>query len=365
MPCAGTGVTTTTEFAQRAVEHEMDVLPMAEQSKLPADILAIGNSRVILLKTGAAFLVDAGYKKTLPELERMKAEGRISSVDGIWITHYHDDHTDYVNDVLKTFHAAVYFTKVMSEVIGNPAAFRLPCLTTLPISIDNAEGRWPDAALERVAVHFLEFSGANTISRWSGRATRRRTDLPFCRRLIYAFGYGRLLHAERDFLRKGQGFEFCLRRIASLPRDTWLLNQHVEPMFRYTLQQINRMQNELVKRSSTLSALSPWPDINYMVDESWSRIFPYGAEVKQGETLKLSLRITNHAPRQMVYRVNWNAPAGWKVKNAQKSITIPARSEGEFTPSSVLVSGLHVITADVSFENWQLPRWTEALVRVR
>jgi hypothetical protein len=171
---------------------------------------------------------------------------------------------------------------------------------------------------------------------------------------------------NRDFLRKGEGFEFCLRRIAGLPRNTWLMNQHVEPMFRYTSEQINRMQNELVKRSSTLSTLSPWPDINYMVDESWSRIFPYGAEAKQGETLKLTMRITNHAPKQMVYRVKWNTPHGWKVRNAQESITIPARTDGELIAQfSVAEPGLHIVTADVSFENWQLPRWTEALVRVR
>ena len=48
------------KIRSRAVERAMDVLPMAEQSKLPADILAIGNSRVILSKSGAAFLVDAG-----------------------------------------------------------------------------------------------------------------------------------------------------------------------------------------------------------------------------------------------------------------------------------------------------------------
>ena len=46
----------------RAVERPMDILPMAEQSKLPADIVAIGNSRVILSKSGNAFVVDAGYR---------------------------------------------------------------------------------------------------------------------------------------------------------------------------------------------------------------------------------------------------------------------------------------------------------------
>jgi hypothetical protein len=53
---------------------------------------------------------------------------------------------------------------------------------------------------------------------------------------------------SRGILRHGEGYEFCLRRIASLPEKTWLLNQHVEPMFRFTRAQIGRMQSELTKR---------------------------------------------------------------------------------------------------------------------
>ena len=101
---------------------------------------------------------------------------------------------------------------------------------------------------------------------------------------------------NRDILRQGEGYDFCLRRIASLPQNTWLLNQHVEPMFRYTGAQVQRMQTALAERSASLAQLSPWPDINYMVDESWARVFPYGSDIGAGETLDLELRITNHAP---------------------------------------------------------------------
>ena len=111
---------------------------------------------------------------------------------------------------------------------------------------------------------------------------------------------------NRDILRRGEGYEFCLRRIASLPENTWLLNQHVEPMFRYMGAQVKRMQTALSERSAALAELSPWPDINYMVDESWARVFPYGSDIGVGETLELELRITNHAPERMIYKASWN-----------------------------------------------------------
>ena len=112
---------------------------MAEQSKLPADIVAIGNSRVILSKTGNAFVVDAGYRNLLAELRKLRDAGRLRTVEGIWITHYHDDHTDYISDVSRKFNSPVYFTDRMSEVMGNPGGFRLPCLTTKGVPTSGAK----------------------------------------------------------------------------------------------------------------------------------------------------------------------------------------------------------------------------------
>ena len=87
---------------------------------------------------------------------------------------------------------------------------------------------------------------------------------------------------NRDFLRSGTGFDYCLNKIATLPADTWLISQHVEPMFRYSAAQTNRMKSEFVKRSAVFTELSPWSDINYMVDEFWSRVYPFMQEARSG-----------------------------------------------------------------------------------
>jgi hypothetical protein len=171
---------------------------------------------------------------------------------------------------------------------------------------------------------------------------------------------------NRDFLRAGEGYEYCLRQISTLPKNTWLINQHVEPLFRYSNAQISRMQDELAKRSTILKQLSPWPDINYSIDESWARIHPYGSEVRPGETADFQLRILNHAPDRQTYRVKWNAPAGWTVIESQNSISLSGRQEGSVSARlRAGGTGLHVLTADISFGGRDLKQWTEALVRVR
>lgn len=348
----------------RAVGRPMNILEMAEQEKLPSDILAIGNSRVIVSKTGAAFLVDAGYNKTLPELQRMRSEGKIRSVDGIWITHYHDDHTEYINDVARDFNAKVYYTTAMAEVLSNPAAFRLPCLTTRPISSQ------PKADGERLQWNEWQFTFWNFPGQtlYHGGLVATRDDgqsYLFVGDSFTPSGMDDYCMQNRDFLRRGEGYDFCLRRIASLPEKTWLMNQHVEPMFRYTPAQLQRMRDELDKRSAILEQMSPWPDINYMVDESWARIYPYGSESKQGQPVTLTMRIMNHAAEKTTYRVKWNLPDGWKQLKAATSITIDPHKEGQIAGTFQAGGpGLHVITADVDFGPWKLRAWTEALARI-
>jgi glyoxylase-like metal-dependent hydrolase (beta-lactamase superfamily II) len=349
-----------------AVERPMNIMPMAELSKLPPDILAIGNSRLILSRSGAAFLVDAGYNKTLPELEQLKREGKISGLDGIWVTHYHDDHTDFVNDVVRVFNPPVYFTESMSEIMKNPGAFRMPCLTTQPISTQHAVPDGQNLRWHEWQFTFWRFPGQTLYH--GGLAARRdngQTYL-FAGDSFTPTGMDDYCMQNRNFLRKGGGYEYCLRKIASLPPETWILNQHVEPMFRYTPAQLARMTAELEKRSAVLGELSPWPDINYMVDESWARIYPYGQTVNNGQSVELSVRITNHAPSAMTYSVKWNVPSGWQRLTGADSTTIPAREDGELKSSfRVTRTGLQIVTANLSFGSWQLPAWTEALVRVR
>jgi glyoxylase-like metal-dependent hydrolase (beta-lactamase superfamily II) len=220
------------KIRSRGVGRPMDILPMAEQAKLPGDIIPIGNSRVILSRTGSAFVVDAGYRNLLPELRKLRAGGKIKSVDGVWITHYHDDHTDYVNDVSAEFNSPVYFTERMAEVLEKPGSFRLPCLTTRPISVKDSKREGENLRWHEWQFTFLHFPGQTM---YHGGLVAKRDDgqtFLFVGDSFTPSGMDDYCMQNRVLLRTGDGYDLCLRKIASLPGDTWLINQHVEPMFR-------------------------------------------------------------------------------------------------------------------------------------
>ena len=352
------------KIRSRAVERPMQVLEMAEQEELPVDILAVGNSRIIVSKSGAAFVLDAGYKGTMPELKRLLQEGRIKSVDGLWISHYHDDHTDFINDVVSTWQAPVYFAETMTEVMSNPSGFHLPCLTTHASPTEDATRNGQILRWHEWQLTFLRFPGQTL---YHGALAARRDDgqtYLFVGDSFTPSGMDDYCMQNRDFLRRGEGYDYCLRKVGTFPPGTWLINEHVKPMFRYTPAQLSRMLDELDKRSQILRAMTPWPDINYMIDASWARMYPYGQEAKPGDLVRVALRITNHASTAVTYHSSWHVPSGLELVSADRSATVPARRDGEIRATfRTLSAGLNVVTADVSFGDWNLPEWTEAIIR--
>ncbi len=345
--------------------HKVISMPMAEQRPLPTWAKAIGNSRLLLSRTGAGFVIDAGYKGLNPELDQMKAKGELKSIDGIWITHYHDDHTDYAQETADRFKCPIYFTKELTDILLRPSFYRLPCLTTNPITAgkprtDGAHMNWNEFEFT-----FHSFPGQTLyhdgllVQRDGGDA------LFFVGDSFTPSGIDDYCLQNRNIQREGEGYLYCLRMLDHLPNNVWLINQHVEPTFRFSAEQRDKMHTELLKRMAILKAMLPWPDINYGVDESWASVHPYGSTARVGERVKLQVEITNHAPISETYRVHWNVPIGWRLIESDRRVAIESHKLG--TAKAIFVAGtpgLNVVTVDVNFSGRELKHWTEALVRV-
>ena len=344
----------------------VDSMPMAEQRPLPDWAMAIGNSRLLLSQTGAGFLIDAGYEGTRPKLDELMATGRLKSVDGIWITHYHDDHTDFAQELADHFHCPIYFTPQLADILEHPAHYRMPCLTTAPMTSGKPQ---PDGT--RLRWHEFQFSfvyfPGQTLYHDGLRVERDGGGaLFFTGDSFTPSGIDDYCLQNRNLVREGAGYLYCLSVLQRLPGDFWLVNQHVEPTFRFSADQFARMHGELLKREAILKDLAPWPDPNYMIDESWAAVDPYGSEARNGENVTLRLRILNHAPEREVYRVTWNVPAGWKMVETNQDVAIPAYKEDSTRATFTLHGeGLYVVTANIEFAGRQLREWTEAIVRVR
>lgn len=348
-------------------QAQVDWMPMAETQPLPAWIVAISNSRLILAADRAGFLVDCGGSGIIEELRRLRAAGKLTSVEHVFVTHYHDDHTDALPALVAEFGAKVHACGSLVDLIERPGDYRLPCLTKNPTEV-TAKHR------DRDTWQWKEFRF--TIFDFPGQTLHHNALLVESNRGWSAFfagdsftpsGIDDYCLQNRNFLREGAGFLRCLDQLEKLPTGCLILNQHVEPAFRFSPAQVSRMRETLRQRTPLLRELLPFDDPNYGLDESWAVLHPYWRTVRPGDSVTLTLRITNHSPGEKMFHATLHAPAGFQV-TGRESIRIAPGADGAISFTVQVpadgAAGLHVITADVDWDGTELREWTEAVLEI-
>ena len=289
-------------------------MPEAEtRNDLPAWIVPIDNSRLILASDGTGFLVDCGSQHIIDTLGQLRASGRLRTIDHVFVTHYHDDHTDQVGRLARMYGASVHASSENRDVLEDPAAYRLPCLTTNPVHVSGraASGSgWKWKGFEMTLYYFP----GQTLHHDALLVTREGEDpVFFIGDSFTPSGIDDYCVLNRNFLHEGTGFLYCLDLIKRRAPRAWLVNQHVRPAFRFSTAQLDQMARTLERRREILRSLFPWDDPDTGLDEGWARFHPYAQAVRPGGTLRCSLRIMNHSDVEQTYVLNLHLPGGWTL----------------------------------------------------
>ncbi len=332
----------------------------------PAWIRVNGNSRLIVSSSGEAFLVDCGSARVLDQVRKWRDEGLFRNLAGIYITHYHDDHTDFAQAAADKFDCTVFSCPSQREILTQPGRFRMPCLSPNAIRRwsemkDGETRRWNEFRL--TSWNFpgqTLYHGALLAEKDAGERVLFAGDS------FTPTGIDDYCLLNRNFVSPRQGFMRCLDMIGAMP-DCLLINQHVKQTFRFSLEQIEAMKGSLRRRAAILGELFPWDDPNYGLDEQWSRLDPYANEVRGGDEFALRAVFFNHSATARTYEATLHLPAGWRAGRARVAVKVQPGEEGRGTfrvktPSGA--QGVHVLTLDVRFGKWDLRRWSEALVTV-
>jgi hypothetical protein len=175
---------------------------------------------------------------------------------------------------------------------------------------------------------------------------------------------------NRNFIQPGMGYLYCIDLLRNLPGDCWIVNNHIEPTFRFSKEQLDFMEARLHERKILLRDLFPWNEPNYGIDERWARMYPYGQAIRPGQQADISVVIFNHSEHPNEYLIRPLAgPGGLTVSPEQQVISVPPNEEGraDFTVQAGKDAppGLRVQTVDIAFDGWTLHEWCESMIEVR
>ena len=360
-------------LASRALgdSAKVDWMPWARTiEKAPPNwIVPIDNSRLLLSQDRSGFMIDCGSRAIVERVQKLRDGGQLTAVEGLFITHYHDDHTDWVNEFLDKHGCPLYVTPIMEDVLRHPGAYRLPCVTAKPISRlkvvpDGHRMRWKEFTLT-----FYDYPG-QTIYHDAVLVEKDGGEkVFFVGDSFTPSGMDDYCLQNRNFLREGTGYFYCLDLLKhKIPAEALLINEHVPEPFRFDGDQIDLMTGAVNIRKKVLNDLFIWDDANYGLDEQWARIYPYGRQCAPGEQAEVVVRVLNHSSHRTALTVRLNVPAELESRPQTQAVTANPRQEAEarfqITVRNCPLGSIQVITADLQFGPWDLRQWCEGLIRI-
>lgn len=345
---------------------EIDLMPFCHYEETPDWIFTESTSRLLISETGAGFLLDCGYQRVIDTVQKLIDEGTITKVEGIFVTHFHDDHADMVQAAAEHFSCPVYALEEYKDVLENPAAYHLPAMTSN--AIKNVIGMKDGEKLSWREMDFtFHFYPGQTVYH-GGLFVKKEGEklLCFIGDSFSPSGIDDYCVLNRNLLHEDSGYLLCLKKLRDLTEDYWIINEHIPHVFKFSDEEMDYLETSYRQRIEIQRELFPWDDPNYGVDEQWAVFYPYGAKAGKGAKHGVSLRLTNHSPVNRTFELTFRGSHGMKVSPQTVHLKLSPRQQGAIdvmaeTPEE---AGQYLITADVKSEGMDFERWTESMVIV-
>ncbi|NQU21265.1 MAG: MBL fold metallo-hydrolase [Candidatus Nealsonbacteria bacterium] len=352
-----------TDYAGRAGQ-----MPIRPGVKPPDCLRHFGTTWMLVSKTGAALVMDAGSASVVERLKKMLDRGEIKSIDGLWVTHYHNDHTAGIGAFQREFDCPCFADRRLAEVLTKPAAWRLPCLANDPIRVDRRSEDGQSWQWHEFKLTAYNYPG-QTLYHDALLVESGELRMFFVGDSHTMAGIDDYCAQNRNWLGRGVGFQYCISLIEKL-RPTHIFNCHVADAFTFTPEEIRFMRKNLDRREKLLGELVPWDHANYGTDASWVRCHPYTQQVRPGERVRLGVVVTNHSTKPNTVRCRAVLPkALGPARTSWSKLDVPAKAEKplpiEFDIPMGVPSGRYVVPIDVQYGQRNLPQFTEAIVDVK
>jgi len=345
---------------------KIELMPYCLHVEKPDWIIQFSTSRIVVADNGHGFLLDCGGERQLDFVKDLVKKGLVKKIDGIFVTHTHDDHSHFVKAAAEFFKCPVYATEEYEDVLENPGHYLLPGLTENAIA--DVKGMKDGATMKWHEYEFTFRFYPGQMFYHGGLLVKRPKEKPvfFIGDSFAPSGIDDYCLLNRNLVHPDAGYPRCFRILREMKEDYWLINEHVPFVFKFSDAELGYLEKRYAARTAILRELFPWDDPNYGIDERWSTFYPYGSTSKPGALRELEVRVSNHSPVKRTFKIT---PRGWNgltVLSKPKSITLNSRENG-VVKVRVRVpkkAGTFVVTADIDSKGMQFRDWLEALIHV-
>ena len=282
-------------------------MPFAQEIDMPENFIQTVASVLIISKSGRGFIIDCGMKETMDKLDELTSSGRLKGIDGCFVTHYHNDHTDLLNQLAEKYRCKVMTTKEVAHVLDDVYQYRIPCMPYLNVKTEVLPEGYTWAWEEYTFSAF--FLPGQTLYHAALFADDGQTRFLFVGDSFSPSGMDNYCPLNRNFVEGNRGFNRCVDLIEQL-KPTAIIAQHRTKPFVYTPTTLAYLRQGLAERLPLLREFTPWSAPEVALDPQWLRIYPYYNYVARGETCMLQLQVTSHWTKNARLTVKFTATEG-------------------------------------------------------
>ena len=281
---------------------QFDRMPEAKKYDNPDWLIDFSTTRMIRSETGEVFVMDVNSDREAERMINMHKNGEFKKVTGMFVTHYHHDHNTGVPKVADYFSAPVYGTPLTADILERPGAYRMPCIQNIVVPVvrknDGETMKWNEFEFT-----FFDFPG-QTLNH-SALLVQKRDERPifFIGDSFTPTGIDDYCAWNRNLLKDGKGYLYCIEKIRSLDPLPLLVNAHVTSPFELDTKRLDYIERALRERMVLLADLLAVPEINFGLDHAWCRFDPFVAECTPEQSIVLRMVITNHFDEQSEFRI--------------------------------------------------------------
>ncbi len=312
---------------------------------------------------GNGFTIDPGFEQAY---KGITDDPEIEKVEGIWITHYHDDHVLSVNRIKERYGATVYAHEKLAGVLEHPTAYSIPCLIEQPIKVEHVLEH--GESFEWQGIQFTAFDFPSQTYWHDGLLFEVQGKKYF----VIGDALYNPRHAQDDNCRnycrieEDDGILFSALLLKELNPE-YLITGHwgiweVTPHDFDSLIAYSRRIRPLAEN------LIAQPDPNMGMDEQWASFYPYRTITKPGSEIPLAVQVRNHLSHPAKATARLRLPTGWEATSQSLMANVKRKSTARMHFKIVIPedirAGRHIVTADITFAGKDYGEVPEAIVDV-
>jgi glyoxylase-like metal-dependent hydrolase (beta-lactamase superfamily II) len=303
-------------------------------------------------------------------IDELKRAYGVKSVDVAMPSHMHDDHMNGFPHLIRHHGTKIWCYENMVDVFENPRGHNLGCILGEPFKVARSfrhgeRFQWEEFEFEithspghteyQMAL-FVTLDGNRVAFTGDAFFPNPRNDGTLRHNLIFRN------HVESDSHMKS------IRNLVD-HEPALIAPGHGKP---YPVDRsiLLATEQKLRQQQQLFAEILPEGEINFGLDPSWAKIYPYQMLVSPGQRQRAEVRVQNYRATPMKVEVALVAPSEWVIEPEMVKFEVPANAKGS-RPFHITVpkdwsapAPRFAIAADVMADGKYLGQITEAVVEV-